>query len=219
PDDPLAERGARLARIDQVVNGETLGAREGRLLQGELFLELGAERFGLFRRFELAAIGDRDAAFNGQRAYFRTRPGEDIAVLAVMRRGGDAEGFFHDHAGPGDDRHDGRRNSRSAIFDRALFLRLRANHEARLIDEIHNGKVKGVAKLDKAADLLGRFRAHRAGVEFAVIGDHADAVAIEPREGRDQTGAEMASHLKEAVLIEDELHELSHIEDLAAVFR
>ena len=71
PLEPAAESGPRLARIDEVVNGKGLGAREGAALRREGLFELHASGVGILGGFDLAAKGHGHAAFDGQGADLR----------------------------------------------------------------------------------------------------------------------------------------------------
>src|SRR3546814_2933353 len=74
--DEAAEIGARLARIDDVLDAEGLGGTEGRAVDAQLLLQLLLALLRIGRRFDLAPESDGDTALDRQRAPFRGRPGD-----------------------------------------------------------------------------------------------------------------------------------------------
>ncbi len=198
---------------------QRFGPRRGRLAPRQHLLQLAPACFRVGRSIDLAAEGDGDAALDRQRADLRRRPGEDVGVRPVMRGRGDAEGLPHDDRGPGHRAVRRGEHGRGAEADGAEALGLRADHEARLVDEGDDRQVEDLAFLDEAADLERAVRRHRAGVEAAVVADHADRLAREPREAGDLAAAVAARHLEEAAFVHDMRDQRPHVEDLAPVAR
>ena len=98
--DPRAQRRPRLARVDQVVHAEILGAREHRLRGGHLVFELAAARVGIGGRADLAAERQLDAAFDRHRAALRRRPRDHRRRRTEMDAERDAEGAAQHHRAP-----------------------------------------------------------------------------------------------------------------------
>src|SRR5688572_30343211 len=124
--DELAQDAAGVARVDDLLDPEALGAAEGRAQLVQAILDLAELGLRIGRALDLGTVGRLDAALQRQRAPAPRRPGvapvEPRAVL--VRRPGDAEGVADDEAAP---RHGGLEHGRHgahALADDAALLRL-----------------------------------------------------------------------------------------------
>src|ERR1043165_8494875 len=79
--------------------------------------------------------------------------------------------------------------------------------------------MEGVRKIDEARDLLRGFRGPAAAVEEWIAAEHADRPAVEAREPGDRRTAVFAAGLEEAVAVDDRVHDLARVVDLAAIAR
>ncbi len=70
PLEPIAQHGSRLTGVNEIVHAKTLGAGIGRTLRGQTIFNFPALGFWIWRGFDLAAVGDRDAALDRQRTAF-----------------------------------------------------------------------------------------------------------------------------------------------------
>ena len=66
----LAEQGPGVARVDDLLDEERLRGLERRLARREPLLDLGAQRVGIVRRFQLCFVRRFDAAFEGRLPQF-----------------------------------------------------------------------------------------------------------------------------------------------------
>ena len=112
-----------------------------------------------------------------------------------------------------EDRHPGHRRlvngveRAGAAADRAGALGLGADHEAGLVDEVHDGQVELVAEVDEAGELLGGVRGQPAAVVLRIGGEHADGPARQPREAGHERAAVVAAELEHRAGIEHELED------------
>src|SRR5262249_27633051 len=89
----LAQQLAGVARVDDLLDTETLGGAERRAHLVEPRLDRGEMSGRIGRRGELGLVGGLDAAFERQRAPVARRPGvaEVVLLPVLVRRAGDAE--------------------------------------------------------------------------------------------------------------------------------
>ena len=96
---------------------------------------------------------------------------------------------------------------------------LEPDDEARHIDEVHDGQVERVGEIDETRDLLRGFRRPAAAIEEGIAGQHRHRPAVEAREPGNRRAAVFPADLEEAFAVDDGVHDLPHIVDLAAVAR
>ena len=99
---PVAEERPRVARVDDLLDGEALGGAEGRADGVEPGLDLGAQGDRVLGGLELAAVGGLEPAGDRQRAPVAGRPGvAQVQPRAVaVARAGDAEDLADEDARP-----------------------------------------------------------------------------------------------------------------------
>ena len=125
----------------------------------------------------------------------------------------------HDHRHPGHSRLHDRKERRDAVANRGRLLSLGANHEPRLIDQAHDGQVKGVAEVHQPSHLLCAFRRHCACVPGGIVGHDAHRLTLEAREAGDLRRPIQRGQLKERALVDDALDHPTHVVGLAAIAR
>ena len=79
-----------------------------------------------------------------------------------------------------------------AAADGALAPRRRPDHEAGLVDEVHDRQVELVAQVDEARELVGGRGAEPAAVMRGVGSEHPHRASVEPGQRGDQRAAEAA---------------------------
>ena len=79
--------------------------------------------------------------------------------------------------------YDGAQRARAAAH-RAAPLGVGADHEARLVDEVHDRQAERVAQVDEARELVGRVRRQAAAVVLGVGREHADRAPVEAARAR-----------------------------------
>ncbi len=142
-----------------------------------------------------------------------------MGVVAEVSGPGNAVHFPDDDRHPRHRRLHHREQSGRPVSDRGGRLGLRSDHEPGLVDEADDGQVKGVAKVDKAPDLLGPCGGHRTGVVNRVVGEHADGAPAQPSQSGDLRRAVGGRDFEEAVAVENELQDAAHVVDAAPVAR
>ena len=126
---------------------------------------------------------------------------------------------MHLHHRPGHHRLHRSRHCRHAIANRPRRFRLRADHEARLIDEVHHGQVEGVGEFNRAPPFLRALRRHGTSEMTAVICQHQHRLTCEAREAGDLARAVVAGHFEEAAFVEHGVENVAHIEGFVSVSR
>src|SRR5687768_18498216 len=137
---PVAQDRPGVARVDDLLDAESLRRAERRPDRVEPLLDLRPESLGVLGGFELAPVGGLDAALDRERAPVAGRPrvAQVEARVVPMARAGDAEDLADEHRHP---RHGrlvaGVEGARAAPY-RAGPLRGRPDHEPGLVDEVHD---------------------------------------------------------------------------------
>src|SRR4029450_2208106 len=101
-----------------------------------------------------------------------------------------AERLAHDDRAPGVRRLVYRSERPYALADRPLLLGAPAYEEPRIIDEIHQGQAKRIAKVNEARHFLRRRRVDSTGVKRGVVRHHPDRYSVQPCEARDERRTE-----------------------------
>ena len=108
------------------------------------------------------------------------------------------------HAGAGDE------HPREVTNGRRR-LRRRADHEPRRVDEEQDRQVERVALGDEPRRLVVAVGVDRATEMNRVVGDHADRVAVDPRQCRHHAVAEAAAQLEHRARIKQTIDDRAHV--------
>jgi hypothetical protein len=101
----------------------------------------------------------------------------------------------------------------------AAGLDLRADHEAGGIDERDDRQAVRVAELHEAGGLVRGIGVDRAAEMGRIAGEDADRAALDPREHRDDAGAEAGAQLERRADVDDRLDDRAHRVDAQPVRR
>ena len=100
---------------------------------------------------------------------------------------------------------------------RRRALRRRPHHEARRVAQEQHRQLERIAQLQKARRLVRRVRVDRATQVLRVVGHHAQRAAVDARQRRQHARAEAVAQLQHRALVEERLHDLSHVVDALAL--
>ena len=78
-----------------------------------------------------------------------------------------------------------------AVAHQRGALDIRADHDARAVDQVEHRDVERVAQLHEARALVGAVGVDRAGEVMRIVGDHAHRPALDADEGGDDADAEL----------------------------
>src|SRR3954453_9108249 len=128
---PVAQEPASVARVDDLLDREPLGGAERGGHGVQALLDLGAQRYGVVRRLEVAAVGGLDAAGERQRSPLTRRPrvASRVAGAVALAGAGDAVDLPDQDRCPGNARLVNGVESPRAAADRPGPLRGGADHE------------------------------------------------------------------------------------------
>ena len=107
---------------------------------------------GIVGRFELRLVRGLDAAFERKAAPVARRPREPVRELrrVLVRGARDAVHLAHDHRAPRRRRLVDRGERTRAVADRRGLLGVGADHEAGIVDEVHDREMERLGEIDEA---------------------------------------------------------------------
>src|SRR5207249_5143775 len=124
PVDPVAQNGAGVARVDEVVDTKTLGARVRGALAGKLLFEFATPGLWIGRCLDLAAIGNGDTTLKRESAALGRGPSEDHTARPEVGGASHTVHLAHDHRHPGHGGLHDREERRDAVANRGRLLSL-----------------------------------------------------------------------------------------------
>ncbi len=218
----LIDRGARLARVDHVVDHRVArgDVRVDDLL--EVRDQLGPLGVRVVGRLDLLAHDDVHGALGAHHRDLRARPGHDqvgLVGLAAHHVVARAVGLPDDDRDLRDGRaRDGVEHLR-AVADDAGLLDLRADHEAGHVLEEEQRDTERVAQVDEARRLVGGVVLEDPAELLRLARDDADRTPAHPREAGDDRLRELRLNVEVEAVVDDPADHLVHVVGLAVRVR
>src|ERR1700722_11308307 len=215
---PAADRGARLAWVDHVVDEVVAG---GDVHVEHLFEVL--DQLGLLCRRVLCRVyrlteGDLNDPLGSHHADLGARPRNDQVGLVrapAHHVVAGAVGLACDHRELGDGGIGDGVKHLGAVANDPFSLDLCADHEARDVLDEHQRNPERVAEVDETRGLVGRVVVEDAAELLGLVGDDPGRPATEASEAGDDRLGPLALHVEYLFIVHDVLDDLVHVIRLA----